>query len=159
MDIRPKDPNYTFYVDSSQQVTITCPRCGLSKTLDASPFKAASKELAVNCKCGQRFTCHLEFRRAYRKKVSLKGHYRDVTSGDDGDMTVEDISIGGVGFSTLAAHDIRKGDTVEVVFRLDTPRQPRIERIIEVAVVKHRFIGGSFKDGRRDADLGFYLMG
>jgi len=159
MDIRAKDPNYTFYVDSSLQVTITCPRCGISKTLNAAPYKAASKELSVNCKCGQRFSCHLEFRRSFRKKTDLKGDYRDITTGDEGDMRVEDLSIEGVGFTTLAAHDIRPGDSVEVIFTLDTPRQPRIERIIEVAVVKHRFIGGRFKDGRRDADLGFYLMG
>jgi len=65
----------TVFVGNSNQATIICPKCGLTKNIDATNFKNTKKRLKAKCKCGEVFQVTFEFRKHYRKNVRLPGEY------------------------------------------------------------------------------------
>lgn len=102
----------------------------------------------------------MERRQYYRKTVQLAGHYI-TTSGEGvaGDILVENLSLNGVGFTTLLSSPLKKNDLIRLSFRLDDSRRTEIVRIMRVRYCKDRYVGCQFADQKSyDSDLGFYLM-
>jgi diguanylate cyclase (GGDEF)-like protein len=101
----------------------------------------------------------LERRKYYRKGVQLAGRFDNPETGASGDMLVENVSLNGVGFTTLLTPALAKNDLIRIWFRLDDTRNTEVARAVRVRYLKDRYIGAQFADQKSyDGDLGFYLM-
>lgn len=101
----------------------------------------------------------MERRQFYRKAVQLAGQFINPDSGESGDFLLENLSLNGIGFTTLLSHTLNKNDLLKVTFRLDDSRRSEINRIVRVKYINDRYIGSQFIDQKSyDGDLGFYLM-
>lgn len=101
----------------------------------------------------------MERRQYYRKNVQLAGRYQNPKNGAAGDIIVDNISLNGIGFTTLVAHDLEKNELLRVQFQLDDSRRTDVTRSLKVRYIKERYIGCQFVDTKSyDSDLGFYLM-
>ena len=65
----------TIYTDDTNRVSIICPKCGFEQNIDVSKFKDTQKKLKGRCRCGEPYQYTIEFRKRYRKDVSLPGEY------------------------------------------------------------------------------------
>jgi len=148
----------TFYVDVKDQVTVICPECKKKKSINASKFKDSRTALRVKCPCGEEFKCVFEFRKFFRKVVQLPGEYANPKTGESGRMTVENISLEGIGFSTLDENNIQSGDILAVNFTLDNKQKEEVERTIKVTSVCDRSVGAMYFGITRNKTVGFYLM-
>jgi hypothetical protein len=158
MEINPTDSVLTFYPDNDNNAVIRCPACGHSKKIDASKYQNAGNALSVKCKCGDLFKCAIDFRKFYRKKVNLSGEYIVLKNQRKGDMLVDDVSMGGLGFINMTPHNLEKGDILEVKFRLDDKKRTELIRKVRVMIIKGHFVGTEFFEKNRfDKELGFYL--
>lgn len=100
-----------------------------------------------------------ERRQYYRKNVQLAGNYQCPDSLETGDFLLENLSLNGLGFTTLLANTLNKGDLVKLTFKLDDSRATEVSRLGRVRYIRDRYIGCQFADQKSyDSDLGFYLM-
>ncbi len=158
MEISQSEPLLTFYPDSDNNVLISCPYCNFIKKINALKYRDSGKALKVRCKCGGIFSCTIDFRKFYRKKVNLAGEYVVLKNQRKGDLLVEDISMGGLGFNNMTPHNLEKGDILEIKFRLDDKNRTELKRRVMVMLVKGHFVGTEFTEKNRfDKELGFYL--
>lgn len=148
----------TFYVDVKDQVTLICPKCHKKKSIDATKFKNAKTALKVDCPCGEEFRCIFEFRKFYRKRVSLRGVYTNIKTGEKGEVTVDSISLEGVGFMAESGHSIEPGQILTIDFILDNKMSTPVERTIKITSVRGNSIGAMFFGSARNKTVGFYLM-
>lgn len=145
------------YVGKDGNAVIVCPHCGTTKTVDVKKFRRSRDALKVKCGCGSYFTVSLEFRGAYRKQTRLAGHFTKMPVSW-GEMEVKNVSMTGVGFETLAEHDLEEGDEVTVKFSLDDASRTEVKKRVVVRVVKDKYVGCEFADFVEfDKALGFYL--
>jgi diguanylate cyclase (GGDEF)-like protein len=101
----------------------------------------------------------MEKRQYYRKNVQLAGNFENPDTGEEGDFLLENVSLNGVGFTTLLGHRLTKGALVKVRFRLDDSRRTEVTRLTRVKYISDRYVGCQFADQKSyDSDLGFYLM-
>lgn len=148
-----------FFVDSQNKVTMRCPKCGTSRTIDAATLKTSVKQINITCKCGEVFRGVFEFRKCYRKAVLLPGKYKDLNKPKRGDIVIKDLSMGGIGFTCEPSQKIKPGDHLEVVFRLDDAQKSEITLQVRVRSVKGGFVGTERTDKQLyQGALGFYLM-
>ena len=146
------------YVDDTNHATITCPKCKLEKNLNVTDFKDSHKRLKAKCKCGEVFRITLEFRKHPRKKVWLNGEYSVQGKDERGEINIEDISLGGIRFTSLKPHYISRNDTVELKFTLDNLMRTEIQTAIEVKWIIDQNVGGQFFiPGSLEKDLMPYL--
>jgi hypothetical protein len=156
---QPSGKSLRFYADEMNQVTLLCPRCSKSKSINASPFREAKQFLRIRCSCGEVFEAAIDFRKCYRKKVRLGGEYRNRRSGENGELLVENLSIDGIGFDPIKPHGLLSGDIVNVEFTLDDPRRSKVRRTVVVRTVRGSFVGSEFAPGQpNNRDLNFYLL-
>jgi len=147
-----------IYAGDTNQVKIICPKCGLEENKNVFKFKDTHKRLKAKCKCGEVFRVGVEFRKYYRKPVRLHGEYVFRENGEKGEILIEDISMTGIGFSTLKLHNIAKDDTVELKFILDNPMRTEIRAFVIIRWIAGRNVGAQYIDlNRHKKDLGFYL--
>jgi hypothetical protein len=116
--------------------------------------------LKARCKCGAAFGILFEVRKAYRKETRLHGNYvKDSAGEEQGRIIVRNISLSGIGFTTLTKHNLKQGDNVRLKFTLDDKRRSEIEKNGVVRVVNDKSIGCQFTGSdQQDEPLGFYLM-
>ncbi len=158
-EIKVDAPFFTFYAYTNNQTTIVCPSCDFKKKIDATPYKSANRALKVKCICGEVFNCVIEFRKCYRKKVNLPGEHFSEKTRKRGILRVEDISMGGLRFSSLDPHDLGQGDALEVKFRLDDSDKTEISKRAVVLHVKDLTVAIKFIDKNGwEKQLGFYMM-
>ncbi len=101
----------------------------------------------------------MERRQYYRKQVQLAGGYENPDTGESGDFLVENVSLNGLGFTTLLNHRLTKNSLIKVTFRLDDSRRTEISRMVRIRYIDERYVGCQFSDQKSyDSDLGFYLM-
>jgi len=101
----------------------------------------------------------MEKRQYYRKNVQLAGSFENPDTGEAGDFLLENLSLNGVGFTTLLGHRLTKGALVKIRFRLDDSRRTEVTRLSRVKYLSDRYVGCQFADQKSyDSDLGFYLM-
>ena len=146
------------YVDDNDQAIIICPKCGLKKNIDVMDFRDTHKRLKAKCQCGEVFWLTLEYRKHHRKKVRLAGEYFIQGKNEKGEINIEDISLGGIRFTSLKPHYISRNDTVELKFTLDNLMRTEIQTPIEVKWIIDNNVGGQFFDPRSlEKDLMPYL--
>jgi diguanylate cyclase (GGDEF)-like protein len=101
----------------------------------------------------------MERRQYYRKNVQLGGQFENPETGETGEFLLENVSLNGVGFTTLLGHRLTKGALIKVRFRLDDVRRTEVTRLTRVKYLSDRYVGCQFADQKSyDSDLGFYLM-
>lgn len=101
----------------------------------------------------------MERRQYYRKDVQLAGGFQNQDTGESGDFLIENLSLNGLGFTTLLNHRLTKNALIKVTFQLDDSRRTEISRTVRVRYIDGRFVGCQFSDQKSyDSDLGFYLM-
>ncbi len=101
----------------------------------------------------------MERRQYYRKNVQLAGNFENPDTGESGDFLLENLSLNGVGFTTLLGHRLTRGALIKVRFRLDDSRRTEVTRLTRVKYLSDRYVGCQFADQKSyDSDLGFYLM-
>ncbi|AGW14079.1 putative type IV pilus assembly PilZ [Megalodesulfovibrio gigas DSM 1382 = ATCC 19364] len=149
----------TYYVDENRQVMVLCPKCERARNLDFTQHPEVGPVIRTWCKCGNEYFCRLEFRRTYRKRVNLRGTFGLPDGSMQGDMTVTDISLGGVGMKLPTSYGLQPGMFLDVSFQLDNLKGTPIQRRVLVRTVHGLSIGAEFVGHReRDKDLGYYLM-
>jgi hypothetical protein len=148
-----------IYVNDTGYVTIVCPHCGFEKNIDTTSFNGTQKNLKVECKCGEFLEFILEFRKYYRKNVSLAGEYIVQGKREKGEMIIRELSMKGIRFESLKPHKISINDTLDVAFRLDNPLRSEIRRIFKAIWIRNRMVGANCIEPKLyEKDLGFYLQ-
>ena len=133
------------YVNPKQRVSITCDHCGSTYT-DKVPMHIRGNTLVkARCRCGHDMDVVFEFRQAYRKPTSLYGQLQKpaIKTGRQA-AQVQDLSRGGLRFSTREWHSIHHGDVFMLAFTLDDPKRSQIDKQIIVKYVQQQTIGAQF---------------
>lgn len=148
------------YVNQEGIAVLKCPACEKVKQPRVDKFKGARHVLKVKCTCGELFLVNLEFRKAYRKEISLTGKYTLLPEKiHQGRMLVVNISKGGVGLQIPGIHKTQEGDKLLVNFVLDDVHSSDIEKKVVVRLVEGSFVGCEFVEAsHHDKAIGFYLM-
>jgi hypothetical protein len=150
------------YVRPDKTAVITCPHCSRQKTLHVDSFPAHKHLLKIKCACDRIFTVHLEYRKRVRKKTNLRGTYVNHTQNESkGSLTVRDISVSGLSFTSLDHYNFNVDDELSIKFALDDEHQSEIRKEAIVRVIHKTFIGCEFEKGGDlafDGPLGLYIM-
>ena len=166
-----KLPAQNINVTKDKRVTLSCPDCLLVREISVEKLMGDKHFLTVKCPCGTTYAINLNFRKHYRKDVSLSGHYTDndvdVDWVDAGNLTsvpincrIKNISMGGVGFTSLRHVRVKLGDILKIKFTLDKVPPEIIEKEVVVRTIRDDYIGCEFtqESGYSDRTLGFFLM-
>ncbi len=150
------------YVRPDKSAVITCPHCGLQKTVQTGSFKAHKHQLKVKCNCNEIFTVNLEFRKKVRKKVNLRGTYANHSQNDrSGNIIVRDVSLSGLQFTSFDVNDFKVGDELTLTFILHDEHLSEITKTAVVRSIRHNAIGCEFDRSGEfayDGPLGFFIM-
>ena len=117
------------------------------------------KSLKVKCKCSHVAEIICEFRKFPRVKVNLKGKLLHLFTQEAlADVTVDSLSLGGIGFSLHSALTVHKGDVFELIFTLDNAGQSMLREEIVVKRIQGNTIGVKFRDKEKyNHELDFYI--
>ena len=164
-------PIQSINVRKDNQITLSCPDCLLVREMSVDKHMGRKHFLTVSCPCGMIYGINLNFRKHYRKEVSIGGYYTsdDSTSGwaDDGNLPtvpincrIKNISMSGLGFIALNKVRVQVGDVLQVKFTLNKTPPEIMEKKVIVRTIKDYYIGCEFVEeaGYTDRTLGFYLM-
>jgi len=160
-----------IYTNGSSTVTVICPQCHKSKTVDISGYKKADTIAMIDCRCecGHSYEVMLERRKFYRKgadfpgayihkKTNLPGIYSRESEDDRGLMTVTDISRTGLKIRVNVARDFRPGDHLTVEFNLDDRNRSLIKKDVTVRNIQGKSVGVEFFAMENFGKLGAYLL-
>lgn len=86
------------------------------------------------------------FRQYVRKQTNIPGVYQKLTpEGIVGnEITVENLSLGGIGFTTRDGVFMRKGEVIDLEFILDNPERSVISKTAVIRKVEGDYIGAEF---------------
>lgn len=156
------------FISSTNQVTFSCPQCKNTRTVDVTKYRALDKavKIKVHCPCGQDYPVLLERRKQFRKAVSLPGTYTRIYNerrAGKGTMVVKDVSRNGLSIRVSDTTHMKNGDILEVVFKLDDPKQSTIQKEVVIRKIFGYDLGTEFisidPGNASDKAIGFYLMG
>jgi hypothetical protein len=149
---------YTIYLNDTKQVSIICPKCKSEKNIDTANLKDTQKVLNGECKCGEPYQYNIEFRKEYRKDVSLNGEYFIHGTSEEGEIIIRDLSESGIQFECLNPHYISKDEVLTVRFKLDNSERTGIRKHVNVIWAEFRIIGAHFVETKfHKEDLESYL--
>jgi predicted RNA-binding Zn-ribbon protein involved in translation (DUF1610 family) len=148
------------YVNEKNRVTIICPQCGNVKIENALQYRSEeeNRNIDISCsKCDAHFTVFIDFRRYYRKKVELHGLIYNLNEKFC-NITIENISRNGVGFTLEDVFTLELGETIDVQFSLDDKDKTFIRKRAMIRYFRDNFIGAEFVELQKfGKELGFYL--
>ena len=127
----------------------------------ANSYIGFKRKLKVKCYCKQSFLAHLEFRRHIRKRTVLRGAYSGYThTSSSGNLIIQDISLGGISFTSLDIENFKVGDELKVNFTLNDEQQTNIKKDIIVRNIRQRIVGCEFKQPEDvyGGPLGYYIV-
>lgn len=151
----------TVHVQQGNSAAIRCLFCGGLKQASVEKFKNVKHIITTRCSCGKRFEVKLNFRRYYRKEVSLTGEFMILTSNfhEWAVMHVRDLSMCGLRMKMSYTPQVQKGDILRVKFSLDGKKPATIAKKVGVMFVDGDTLGCEFMDlALEEKDLGFYLL-
>ncbi len=153
------------YVRPDGTVPTACPACGTAGSVPADRIKGPGEPIEVRCRCGNSFYVLAEFRKAYRRRLSLRGTYAKGLAESDlreksGEILIENLSMTGVGFMTAGDNSLSEGDELTVQFSLDDDGHTRIETSALVKHVRDKTVGCAFSGltSRQEESLASFLM-
>ena len=182
---QPKEDIRIIYLEEDNEITLHCPQCGQSKSVDVSkwldkpgPLRLRYRFKCSRCDCGHK-DCrkcppekctnnktsffNLERRRHFRKTVDLEGII-EVGKRIVVPARIVDLSRSGLKLQPLSASAAREGlpSAIIVSFTLDDNRKTKVKKKCRI---KGRTADGlecSFVDSEsfdaNDKAIGFYLM-
>ena len=151
----------TVHVRENNTATLICPACGAVKHITADTFQKNRHTVSVRCRCQHIFNVLLDFRRHFRKQISLPGTYliAGKGAGGGGVIHIHNISRGGLGFTVSGMHRIEEGNELQLEFQLNDKKKTPLKKQAIVRSVRINAIGCQFKDsGELDKALGFFLQ-
>lgn len=164
-------PTQALHVTNDNKVVISCPQCVTTRFISVAKHMGRQHSLMVKCPCGASFGLEIDFRKNYRKMVSIGAFFstlnRDIGYSEIGDLSsvpvncnIKNISRGGLGFVPLSRVNFKVGDRLKVIFTLDKKPPEIIKSEIIVRTVEKKYIGCEFADtlGQNERKIGFYLM-
>jgi len=149
------------HVSQDNHISFACPCCEKTHRVSVAKFKNTKHKLVTRCSCGERFEVDLNFRRFYRKRIEIVGEFTNLSSGSGKwfAMTVTNLSMSGLRFTTVGSTGIKKDNTLRVKFTLDGKRTDSIEKEVVVKNVGTRQYGCEFINlAYEEKELGFYLF-
>lgn len=148
------------YAPDGEHVTIICPHCGIMRQGSLKRIRTFKHSFNVRCRCDQVFNVTLELRKSYRKKTFLLGTFeRTARPGTKGGITVENLSLSGIGFTTNKKEQIKVDESLLLRFTLDDAHRTEIVRKGVVRHVHNGYVGCEFISGTAsNKALGYYLM-
>jgi hypothetical protein len=151
-----------IYVHSNETAVLRCPHCGNARTRYVGECKGPRRNVKIRCRCQLAFHVCFEFRRARRRETSIQGHFTKLPDVDKWEkMSIENVSLAGVGLLTRTVHDLSIGDQLRVRFNLNGGGKPSIvEKEAVVKWVSGGNIGCKFRNAVEydDSSFHFYLM-
>lgn len=157
-----------LFIDSDNNVTLSCPICNRGRVVDASRYinRDRAVRIQAKCSCGHSYPVYLERRRQYRKSTLLRGTFSydpSISKGRSaacrGGMTVIDISRSGLRLQFNPMPDLTIGDLILVDFTLNDVQQTRINREVVIRSIAPPYAGTEFyKKNHLDNAIGFYLF-
>lgn len=157
----------TIYAPDKETATLVCEQCGRTRVIKISEVKTTGTPRKVRCRCSHVFFISIEMRKFYRKQTKLPGEYTYISKNisnrpEKGRMIVENLSKGGLGFSTERPHNLRVQDMLCVTFNLDDDKRSKVSKRAVVKWVKVYFVGAEFLDldtySEANRALGSYFM-
>ncbi len=160
-------------VSADNTASFMCPKCSWSKAVDVTKYLEEKKEirLKIRCKCSHVYTVALDRRKFFRKdtdlygtfmKVSISGTFLQEKTGIFGEMTVTDLSRGGLRFKVPGKPALEVGDAVRMEFHLDDLNRSRIRKRGTVMSIGDLFAGIQFSSldpsDSSDTAIGYYLF-
>ena len=161
-------------VGPDNTATVTCPHCRLRYKVNALKVQPRGVSYKLRCKCGKAYSAFFEFRENQRRPLHVNGFYRKLkevhvrgtirtvpaSEGGLDKMEVKNISRNGLGFVVPTGHDLKEGDNIEVMFKLDDYEETRIERNAVVRrLAEDNYIGCQFMDvGHFERATGLYIV-
>ncbi len=153
----------TLYVNSQQEVTISCDACGGAHTTKVPLHIRGNQRTKAKCLCGRILEVAFEFRRAYRKDTFLQGLLqRHVTDVVGQAAQIRNLSQNGVQLTTRRWRHLHKHDVLMLSFVLDNPQRSKIDKRVMVKYIDKQVIGVAFCADDQlsyQKEIGFYLMG
>lgn len=142
-------------VSCENRAPFLCHRCGWSQTIDVGKYLNAKREirLKVRCKCGYVCIVTVDRRQYFRKetdfygnfiRVALPGSFHQERTGAFGEMTVTNLSKGGVRFKPFDKVVLALKDEVRVEFHLDDLNRSRILKQAKVRCVNGYGVGAEY---------------
>lgn len=154
-------PNVEVFVHNKKSSNITCPFCGLVKSMDVGKIKSiAHWGVGATCKrCSHKFHVSFNFRKFYRKGTYLRGElfYSADESSLLGEVRICDISLSGVGFRSDNL-ELVAGEELVLRFYLDDVSRTEIVKEVRIESLRHDKVGASFVQSGFDSLLGKYIM-
>jgi PilZ domain len=155
-----------IFISDQYQGTVTCSSCGNKRVLNMLKYSGrfanmGDKSLKVKCKCNHVAEIICEFRKFPRVKVNLKGTlFQRSTKKPFGNVTIDSLSLGGVGFFLHSSLAVKKGEIFELLFTLDDAEQSVVREEVTVRRVHGNAIGVEFRDKNKyNYELDFYITG
>ncbi len=148
------------FVRPDNTATIICPACNVVKQVSVEAYRHKNHSLKISCKCNTKFTVDLDFRTHYRKQTNLPGTYRVInpSGSGNGDIQICNISQSGIGFTVSDLHEMKKGQTLQLEFRLNDKNQTKLVKQARIHSIENNYIGCQFIDQDFiEKALGFYL--
>lgn len=151
------------FINDKFQGVLRCSHCGNTIILHLlkifRAFNRGNKPLKVTCTCGNVVDAICEFRKFPRVKVNLNGLLRHPETHENvGTVTIDSLSLLGVGFVLHASLEVKKGDVFELVFSLDNAEGSVLEEEIVVSYVADGYLGAAFRDkDTYNYELDFYI--
>ena len=150
---------HTIYLEDTNQVSIICPKCKSEKSIDTTNFKDSQNKLEGKCRCGEPYQFNIEFRKRFRKDVSLPGEYMFPGITHKEDIIIKEISFTGIQFESPKRHKISKDDLLEIKFKLDDRLKSKIRKLVKVIWVRDHIIGAHFIETKLfEGELESYLQ-
>jgi hypothetical protein len=151
------------YVKPDDTTVVTCHHCSHQKVILVDSFKGRNykPELKIKCNCQNIFRVNLEFRKGVRKITNLKGTYINHSQkGSSEYLTIHDISLVGMGFSSLNKNNFRLGDELSVEFTLDDEHKTEIKIEVIVRSIRQNTIGCEFIGPKEaiSSSLRYYII-
>jgi hypothetical protein len=153
------------YVRADGTVPTVCPACGTAGSVPPGRIQGRGEPLEVRCPCGHSFYVLAEFRKAYRRRLSLSGTYtKGLAEGDpkatSGEILIDNLSMTGLGFITAEDDSLSKGDELTIRFTLDDDAHTPIETSAVVKHVRDKAVGCAFSGlpSRQEEALASFLM-
>jgi hypothetical protein len=159
--ILPKNRISKSYVRPDDTAVLTCPYCNQQKIILANSFIGYKRKLKVKCYCKQSFLVLLEFRRHIRKRAIMNGNYSNYSHKcSTGNLIIQEISLGGMSFTSLDIGNFKVGDKFRVDFTLNDEHLTEIKKDVVVRNIRQRTVGCEFKrpEDVYGGPLGYYIV-
>lgn len=156
------------FINNDNLTILVCPECGKLTEVDVSGYSGINEAVRIShlCECGYSHTLFLERRKFRRKKVELPGICIFGENKSKRQMRVRDLSRAGLKIELRSKADMKVGDKIFVVFRLDNEERTPVRKKVIIRNVTENFtglsVGGEFHPREFGSDfdkiLGLYTF-